>query len=425
MTDTYLLRLISCCGLLAMILIAWGLSEDRAAKTRRIVLWGLGLQFVLGVPIMLTSFGPAFFQGVSTVFDAITAASREGARFLFGNLTDVFLIGSALTPGPEGMQPVEGFPIAAVVAFRVLPTIIFVTGLAAVLQHLGITQRVIGGMAWLMRRSLKTSGAETFAAALLVFMGIEGVSALGPYVERMTRSELFTIMTAFLATIAASVMVAYASFGASPGHLMAASLMSAPAAILISKLMVPEKEATETSGETLVLLPSRAHNIFDAAGQGASLGLSMALNVGAMLIVFIGLIHLLDMIATGITGISISVLLGWLFRPFAFLMGVPWADIPEVARLLAIKTFFNEFIAYENMQKLIADGAISPRAVTISTYALCGFANPGSLGIMMGALDALAPGRRATVASLAFRALIAGTLASFMTACIAGMLTTS
>ncbi|MFM1919283.1 MAG: hypothetical protein RLZZ303_917 [Candidatus Hydrogenedentota bacterium] len=429
--NPFALRALSAFGLVAMLAMAWMLSEDRRAPNRRIILWGMGLQILLGILILLTPFGVPFFAGVRAGFDAITDASREGAKFLFGNLTDFFMVGTAQVPGANGLETIEGFPIAAVVGFRVLPTIIFVAGLASVLAYLGITQRIIGAIAWLMRRTLRTSGAETFSAALLVFMGIEGISALGAYLQKLTRSELFAIMTAHLSTIAASVMVAYASFGADPGHLMAASLMSAPAALLIAKLMVPEQELPATGGVDFKALPSDAHNVFDAAYQGASLGLKMALNVAAMLIVFIGLIHLLDLITTGVTsffvegGVSLSVMLGWLFRPFAFLMGVPWQDIPEVARLLAIKTFFNEFIAYENLQPLIANGTLQPRSVTIATYALCGFANPGSLGIMIGALDALAPHHRDNVARLAVRALIAGTLASFTTACVAGMLVAS
>lgn len=424
-----ILRGISACGLVAMLLLAWLLAEHRATPRARILFWGIGLQFLLGVLILRTPFGVPFFSGVRVGFEAVTEASKQGARFVFGNLTDVFLIQSAMVPGPTGMETVAVYPIAAVVAFQVLPTIIFVAGLAAVLSYLGVTQRIIGFIATLMRRTMRTSGAETFSAALLVFMGIEGISALGGYLNKLTRSEIFSIMTGHLSTIAASVMVAYAAFGAEPGHLMAASLMSAPAALLIAKLMVPEREQPVTSGTDFEALPSDAHNIFDAAYQGASMGMKMALNVAAMLIVFIGLIHLLDMITLGLSswavggeGISISVLLGWLFRPFAFLMGVPWQDIPEVSRLLAIKTFFNEFIAYENLQPLIQDQTLQPRSIAIATYALCGFANPGSLGIMIGALDALAPQHRETVARLALRALIAGTLASFSTACVAGML---
>jgi CNT family concentrative nucleoside transporter len=422
LNDPTMLRFVSAGGLFTLLFIAWALSEDRRGINRRILFWGLGLQFMLGVLILLTPFGKPFFFAINAGFDAISEGSREGARFLFGNLTDFFLIPSAQVPGPNGMETIEGFPMAAVVGFKVLPTIIFVAALAAVLQYLGITQRVVGSMAWLMKRTMGTSGAETFSAALEVFMGIEAVSTLGSYVQRMTRSELFTVMTAYLATIAGSVMVAYANFGAEPGHLMAASLMGAPAAIVISKLMLPEREVPDTANKDIAPDEERAHNIFDAASQGASLGLMMALHVGAMLIVAIGMIHILDMIATGVTGVSLTILLGWLFRPFAFIMGVPWADIPEVARLLAVKTFFNEFVAYGDLQKLIADKTISPRAITISTYALCGFANPGSLGIMIGALTAMAPDRRADVAGLALRALIGGTLATFMTACIAGVL---
>lgn len=422
MGETLLLRGISGLGLVALLGLAWLLSEHRASPPWRVAAWGIGLQVCLAVLVLLTPFGQPFFAAVRAGFDAISNASLEGARFVFGNLTQFFVIERVLTPGPEGLQPVEPFPIAGLIAFQVLPTIIFVAGLAAVLQHLGIIQRLIGAMAWIMRRTMRTSGAETFSAALEVFMGIEATSALGPYIARMTRSELFSIMSCYLATIAASVMVAYAGFGAEPGHLLAASLMGAPAALVISKIMIPEREQPETQDAHFAMQPSGAANIFDAAGQGAVLGLQMALNVGALLIVFIGLIHLLDGMAVGITGISISDLLGWFFRPFAFLMGVPWVDIPEVARLLAVKTFFNEFIAYQQLQGLIAQQGISPRAIAISTYALCGFANPGSLGIMIGALDAMAPGRRAEVASLALRALIAGTLATFSTACIAGML---
>ena len=405
-----------------MLAIAWLLSEHRAAPRLRLLLWAVGLQFALGLLVLRTPFGAPFFDGVRQGFELITSASREGARFLFGNLTDFFLLESALVPGAGGLERVEGYAISAVVAFQVLPTIIFVGALSAVLQHLGVVQFLVGAIAKLMRRTLRTSGAETFAAALLIFLGIEGVSALGGYVAKMTRSELFTIMTCFLATIAASVMAAYVSFGAVPGHLLAASLISAPAGILIAKLMVPERETPATSGDTVIVLPRESHNVFDAASRGASLGLAMALNVGAMLIVFVGFIYLADLATEALTGLTLTTLLGWAFRPFAFLLGVPWADIPKVGELLAAKTVFNEFIAYSNMQPLIAEQAISPRSITIATYALCGFANPGSLGIMIGALSAMVPERRGDVAQMAFRALIAGTLAAFTTACVAGIL---
>ena len=422
MDNSLLLKALSACGLLTLLMIACLLSEARGAISRRIVFSGIALQLLLAGAIMLTPIGIPFFNVLNSMFEVVNAASLEGARFLFGNLTDVFLIETASTPGPNGMEKVENFPIIAVVGFRILPTIIFVAGLAAVLEYLGITQRIIGALAWLMRRTMKTSGAETFSTALEVFMGIEGVSALGSYLRHMTRSEIFTVMTAYLSTIAGSVMVAYTNFGAQAGHLMAASIMGAPAAIVLAKIIVPEQGSPETQGLDLSVHESGAYNVFDAAARGASLGLRMALNVGAMLIVFIGSIHILEIVCSQVTGLSLTVMLGWVFRPVAFLLGVPWQDIPQVATLLATKSFFNEFIAYSKMQEMIQADSLTPRSITIATYALCGFANPGSLGIMIGALDVMMPERRREVAGLVTKAFIAGTFASFMTASIAGIL---
>lgn len=418
------MRLMSLFGLACMIGVAWAFSENRKIIPWRILFWGVGLQVFLGIIVLDTHIGNALFSGVNHVFDVITAASTEGAAFVFGNLTHLFVLDHVLTPGPDGQMAVqEPFVINAIFAFNVLPVIIFVAGLSGILQHLGVIQAVVRAMAWLMRRTLKTSGAETFGTALLVFTGIESVSALGGYLQRMTRSELFTIMTAFLATIAASVMVAYAGFGAEPGHLLTASLMSAPAAILVAKLMVPEKEMPETASSVRVRLNVESQNVFDAAARGASLGLNMALNVAAMLIVFVGLIYLADRITLSVTGSSLTALLGYLFRPFAWVMGVPAQDVASVAELLATKSVFNEFIAYQNLQHLIQDGVLTKRSVTIATYALCGFSNPGSLGILIGGISAMAPERRGDIARMSWRAFVAGTLAAFMTACVAGVLT--
>ncbi|MBI3117097.1 MAG: NupC/NupG family nucleoside CNT transporter [Candidatus Hydrogenedentes bacterium] len=423
MENVWVLRLVSLLGLGVVFLLAWLCSEHRSKPPWRLVLWGITLQFALGLVVLRSALGEAFFAAVKKAFDLVTDASTAGASFLFGNLTQFFLIDRVQVPGPEGLQPVEGFAISAVMGFKVLPVIIFVSGLSAILQHLGVIQVVVRAMSWLMRRTLKTSGAETFGTSLLVFMGIESASALGGYLNSMTRSEIFTIMTAFLATIAASVMVAYAGFGAEPGHLLAASLMSAPAAIAVAKLMVPELGTPLTSGEQRVEMPVESHNIFDAAALGASLGLTMALQVGALLIVFIGCIYLVNVGVSALTGQTLIWILGWFFRPFAFIMGVPLSDIPAVGELLATKSVFNEFLAYQQMQPLIEQHTISPRAITIASYALCGFANPGSLGIMIGALAGMMPERRSEVAQLSARAFIAGTLACFSTACVAGVLT--
>ncbi len=419
----YMPQAISFLGLLVMLGLAWVCSENRKAVQWRPVIWAVGLQLALALLILQTRFGPWLFNYVKQGFDVITDASTAGASFVFGNLTQFFLIEHVLTPGATGMEQQGPFAISAVIAFNVLPVIIFVSALAAILQHVGIIQLVVRAMAWLMQRTMKTSGAETFGVALLAFLGIESVSALGSYLGRMTRSEIFVLMTGFLATIAASVMVAYAGFGAEPGHLLAASIMSAPAALAMAKIIIPETGTPETSGITRVDIPRESHSIFDSITLGTQRGVQMALSVGSMLIVFVGLIYLVNLFTVGITGQSLTSLLGWGFRPLAWVMGIPTQDVAVVAELLATKSVFNEFLAYQQLQPLIAEGQLSPRSVTIATYALCGFANPGSLGILIGALASLVPERRDEVAKLSLRAFVAGTLAAFSTACIAGMLT--
>lgn len=424
MEEGLLLRLVSLLGLGILTGMAWLLSENRSGIRWRVVVWGVALQIILGVIVLRSGAGRWFFEGVKSGFDVLTECSAAGAQFVFGSVTSLFQLDHALVLGGDGRFTESApFTFSALLAFKALPVIIFVSALSMILQHLGIIQGVVRGIAWLMQRTMKTSGAETFAAALQIFLGIESVSAIGGYIKSMTRSELFTVMVTFLASIAASVMVIYAGFGAQPGHLLAASLMSAPAALAIAKLMVPEMGAPQTADSVSVDVPRESHNIFDAAAQGASMGLSMALNVAALLIVFVGLIHLLDLAVLTITGGTLVGILGYFFRPFALIMGVPWEDIRAVSELLATKTVFNEFLAYQTMQQLIAQNALSPRSITISTYALCGFANPGSIGIMIGGICALAPERRAEVAQLSFRAFIGGTLATFMTACAAGLVT--
>ncbi len=423
MEHPIVLRCISALGLCAMVFLAWLLSEKRSRVSWRVLLWGLGLQLGLGILVLRTPFGEPFFTAVRTGFDCISEASATGAAFVFGNLTKVFLLdGVTVIDSVAGPTPTDGFAISAVMAFQVLPVIIFVAGLSAVLQHLGVIQKLVRGMAWVMRRTMKTSGAETFGAALLVFSGIESISALDHYLKTMTRSEVFTLMVGFLATIAASVMVAYASFGAEPGHLMAASLMSAPAALVMAKWLIPETKKTETSGEEPVEITVESHNVFDAASNGAALGLNMALHVAALLIVFVGMIHLCDQFTVKLTSFTLAEILGYFLRPLAFLMGAPHGDIKAIGELLATKSVFNEFLAYQKLQPLISEGVLSKRGAMIATYALCGFANPGSVGILIGALSGMVPERRSEVAQMCLRAFIGGSLAAFMTACVAGML---
>lgn len=401
--ETIIPRLTSLGGVLFFLAIAWTLSENRRLVPWRVLLWGLGLEFIFALLVLRTRLGLLLFDAVRRAFDILTASATEGARFVFGALP-------------------TNFDIGAVVAFQVLPVIIFVSALAAILQHFRIIQAAIWVMAAVMRATMKTSGAETFAAVLQVFLGIEAQTALKGYLNDMTRSELFTVMTAFMASIAASVMVAYATFGAEPGHLLAASVMSAPAAILISKLMIPETGHPRTAATTRIAIPVETHNAIDAAARGAADGLNLALHVGAMLITFIGLVYMLNLGLTALTGWTFQQLVGWLFWPFAVAMGVPLEDAGTVAQLLGKKTVLNEFLAYADFKPLMESGALHPRSAAIATYALCGFANPGSLGILIGGTAALIPGRRAEVVELAVKSFIAGTLATFLTACIAGIL---
>jgi CNT family concentrative nucleoside transporter len=409
------LRLTSFVGLLVMLGIALALSENRRAISLRLVLAGLGLQLVFAVLVLRTGPGRLFFEAARDAFDFMLRASNTGASFLFGSLTTDVSLG-------------------AVVAFQVLPIVIFFSALAGVLYYLGVTQRVVRGMARLMRWAMNTSGAESLACALFVFLGIEATTAIIEYIRRMTRSELFTMMTGFMATIAGSVMGAYVSFGADPGHLLAASVMSAPAAIVIAKMMIPETEEPLTRGHVRFEPPREAVNVIDAAARGAGQGLTLALNIGAMLIAFVGLVALVNLALGAASGplvvrgwvdepLTLQRLLGHLFSPLAYVMGMAsWDDAQAVGQLLGTRTVLNEFVAYQQMQELIRQGAVSPRAAVIATYALCGFANFGSVAILIGGLGAIDPQRTGLVARLGIRSMVSGMLACFMTACYAGML---
>ncbi len=410
-------RTISAIGLLALLLIAWLISEDRKRMPWRLVAIAVTLQFTLALVFLRTSFGDWFFDVVQRGFGVITAASNEGARFVFGNLIQPFTL---KTDAVEGAK--DPLFVNAALAFSVLPTIVVVSSIAGILYYLRVIQAFVRVFAWLMQRTLGTSGAETFGATLQIFTGIESMPALKGYLRNMTRSELFTVMMAFMASVATNVLLIYATFGAEPGHLMAASVMSAPAALLIAKIMVPERETPQTLGTGRIAVPVESHNVIDAAARGASEGVLLALNVGGLLIAFVSIVYLINWGFDAALGRSFTELMGYAFRPFAFLMGVPREDVAEVGNLLGTKTVLNEFIAYSDMKALIDQGALSPRSIMIASYALCGFANPGSLGILLASLFGLIPERRSDLASLGVKSLVGGTLATFSTACIAGIL---
>ena len=404
------LRAISAAGLLGMTALAWALSLDRRRVRWRVVVWGLALQLGLGVLLLATPVGRVFFLGMNAVVSALGAYSDAGVRFVFGSLVDT------------------GFSFAV----NVLPIIVFMGSVFAVLYHLGIMQRVVNVLAAALGRTLGTSGAESLCAVANVFLGMtESALIVRPYLERMTRSELFCLMTVGMSTVAGSVMLAYVAMlggGDFAGHLATASLLSAPAGILVAKLMVPETDVPETARGGSAGIARSAVNVIDAAAEGAIGGLRLAAYVGALLVAFVALIAMAND-ACGFVGgwfgapeLTLEKLLGVALAPLAFAMGVPWQDAVTVGGLLGVKTILNEFIAYQQLGELIRAGALSPRAAVIASYALCGFANFGSLAILLGGIGGLAPSRRAEVARLGLRSIVSGSLACFMTACVAGLL---
>jgi len=444
-------RLVSAFGLVGLLGIAWLLSTDRRLIPWRVVAWGVGLQFVFALFILRTPIGERIFAALNTVIVALLGFTVEGARFIFGNLVwnNVPVgTGDALGNAPIAETPGLVAQTGAFFAFNVLPTIIFFSSLMTVLYHLGVMQLVVRGVAWVMMRTMRTSGAETLSAAGNIFLGqTEAPLMVKPFVATMTNSELMAVMVGGFATVAGGVMAAYVGMLVSyipdiAGHLLAASVMSAPAALAIAKLMVPETGEPETRGTLKVTVKSPDANVIDAAARGAGEGLTLALNVGAMLLAFIALIALINALlgwagdTVGLTAllrdvgalgadqrVTLDVLLGWVLAPIAWLMGVPWQDAVEVGALLGIKTVLNEFVAYLQLSTLLTEGAdLSPRSVIIASYALCGFANFASIAIQIGGIGGIAPSRRSDLARLGLRAMIGGTLAAFMTATIAGMI---
>jgi CNT family concentrative nucleoside transporter len=408
---------------------------NRAAVRWRVVVWGLGLQFLFALVIIVTPVGRGFFEGLNGIFVALLGYTNKGAGFLFGNLVQPNVpVGTA--EGPFGSVASAGTwaNTGALFAFSVLPTIIFFSSLMTLLYYLGIMQLFVKAFARIMVRTMGTSGAESLSAAGNIFVGqTEAPLLVKPFVKTMTNSELHAVMTGGFATVAGGVMAAYvgmlvAFFPDIAGHLIAASVMSAPAALAISKVMFPETEESVTRGDVKIQLESPDANAIDAAARGASEGLSLALNVGAMLLAFIALLALLNGIFGWITGLfgmplTIETVLGWIGAPIAWLMGTPWADAQHVGALLGEKMVLNEFVAYLHLANMLEGGQeLSARAVVIATYALCGFANFSSIAIQIGGIGGLAPERRGDLSRLGLRAMIGGTLAAFMTACVVGIL---
>lgn len=418
-------RVVNLLGLVVLLVVAWGLSTDRKRVNWSLVARGVGLQLLLAFLILRTPWAADFFEWARRAVQFLLDSSKYGTEFVFGALANEEVFGTAM-----GDREKWGF----VFFVQVTGTIILVSALMAALYHLGIMQWVVWFMAKVMQVVLGTSGSETLAAAANVFVGqTEAPLVVRPYLERMTHSEVMALMTGGMATIAGGVMAAYVGmlqkyFPEIAGHLLAASVMSAPAALVCAKIMVPETEISETFGTVPMDYQRTSRNLLDAICGGATEGLRLSLNVMAMLIAFMSLIYLADLILGAVGtrfgwgSLSLTGVFAYLGAPFAMVLGVPREESLIVGRLLAERTIFNEFVAYSHLAEIAAENALSRQSMVICTYALCGFANFASIAIQIGGIGALVPARIPELAQLGLKAMVAGTLACFMTATIAGVL---
>ncbi|MBL9183678.1 MAG: hypothetical protein JNN17_16180 [Verrucomicrobiaceae bacterium] len=399
-------RFVSILGLGAFVALAWLLSENRRRFPWRIVASGMALQFLFGWLMLRTKSGEMFFAWLDKAFRRLLSFADEGMVFVFGK-TD-----------------------ASVVALIITGSIILVSALSSLLYHFGVLQWIVKGAAWIMRRVMHTSGSETLAAAANIFMGqTEAPLVIKPYLAKMTRSELMCLMVGGMATIAGGVLAAYVSFGVSAGHLLTASVMSAPAAMMMAKILLPETEESETAHGANKPIERETVNALDALCHGASDGMKLAINVLAMLVAFVAVVALANyLLSLGLRlcGQSVpqplNVVLGWLNAPCAWLMGIPWDECGKAGALLGERVVLNEFIAYLHLAEQSKAATLTPRTAEIMTYALCGFANFASIAIQIGGIGALVPERRADLAKLGFKAMLGGLLACYSTACVAGML---
>jgi len=418
-------RLISLFGWLTMLTVAWAISFNRKKFPWRTVIWGVGLQFSLALLILNTQAGKDFFIIAGKVVQKLIQFSTDGTKFVFGPLADSGSLSKSF--GPEH---------SLVFAILVTGTVVIVSALSSLFYHWGILQRVVRAVAFVMRKAMGTSGSETLSAAANIFMGqTEAPLVIRPYVPRMTRSELMTIMVCGMAHIAGGVAAVYAAMGMNAGyqdtagHLLCASVLNCPAALMIAKIMLPETEISETAGTSPATVPRTTANSIDAICRGAGDGFHLALNIIAMLIAFIAIIALANYVFgwpqahLGVKNpVTLQNVFGWINAPFAFLMGVPMQDCLSIGQILGERIVLNEFVGYLDLTSNAAALNLTPRSFTIATYALCGFANFSSIAIQVGGIGSLAPERRSEMAKLGFRAMVGGLLAAYMTASLAGLL---
>lgn len=411
----FLEKLISVLGMLVLLGCAWGLSLDRKKFPWRVVGWGLGLQIFFAVIILRTPAGDLFFNFAQTAVGRLNDAAMEGAKMVFGSIADQKFLGKVW--GPEN---------AFILAISITAMIILVSALSSLFYHWGLLQKVVQAMAVVMQRSMGTSGSESLAAAANIFMGqTEAPLVVKPYIKGMTRSELLSLMAGGMATIAGGVMAVYVALGVSPGHLLSASVMSAPAALMIAKILLPETEASQTTSGAKAAVEKESRNSIDALVRGAADGLWLSLNVLAMLIAFAAVVALANylfglLLSPMGVKLTLQQAIGYLNAPFAWLMGVPAKDCLLVGEMLGERIVLNEFISYLHLTG--SKEALDPRSFTLATYALCGFANFGSIAIQIGGIGTLAPERRGDLAALGVRAMLAGLIASYLTATIVGIL---
>lgn len=408
-------RLLSFVGMGAMIVAAWGVSYNRRRFPWRVVIWGLALQIVFAILILKTPIAQPFFEYAERGVTRLNSFAIEGASMVFGPLAKQQLL--AKTWGPE-----NGF----ILGLSVMAVVILISALSSLFYHWGILQRVVHAIALVMQKSMGTSGSETLATAANIFMGqTEAPLLVKPYIKEMTRSEVLALMTGGMATINGGMMAVYVGLGASSGHLMAASVMSAPAALLMAKVILPEMEESKTSSSAPMPTERVATNSIDALVRGAGDGLMLALNVIAMLIAFVAVVALANYLFSLLlrpfgAQMTLQQFVGYFNSPFAWLMGVPARDCLAVGEILGERIILNEFIGYLHLTG--SQAQLDPRSFVLATYALCGFANFGSIAIQIGGIGVLAPERRGDLAMLGVRAMIGGVLASYLTATIAGFL---
>ena len=397
-------------GLVAIVCCAYLFSSKRSAIPKRVVIWGLVLQITFAFLVLKTPFGHLFYQ-VSVFVNALLNYSSEGARFVFGDKLGI-----------------KNDQFGVIFAFQVLPIVIFISSLFSILYYLGVMQAFVRSMAVVMQRFMGASGAESTNVAASIVMGqTEAPLTIRPFLEGLTESELFTVMVSGMAHVSGAVMAAYVLIaGVSIAHLLTAVIMTAPATIMLSKMFIPEVGEPQTRGTVRVEIEKPGVNVIDAAARGAGDGLNLALNIAGMLIAFLALIALCNGALGWVHGhvywfpTSMQQILGWFFAPVAWLLGVRWNDCASVGNLLGTRMILNEFVAFVDLGKVKA--LLDPRSFVIATFALCGFANLSSIAIQIGGIGALAPSRKSDLARLGVKAMLVGTLANFMSACIAGVL---